>query len=145
MAAINTGKVVVGGLVAGIVFLACDMAASFTVMASDMEALMNRLNLNSASVQTPASMASWVLCDLALGLVIIWTYAAIRPRFGPGPRTALVAGFVPYLTYTIAMYGFTVMGILLPDAFVKGAVVYLVITAIASVAGAFFYKEDKEE
>jgi len=42
---------------------------------------------------------------IAFGLLMVWPYAAIRPRFGAGPMTAVVGGlffwisvyFVPYV------------------------------------------------
>ena len=30
----------------------------------------------------------------ALAIAMVWLYAAIRPRFGPGPKTAICAGLV---------------------------------------------------
>jgi hypothetical protein len=36
-------------------------------------------------------MIGWITTDFLLGLVVVWLYAAMRPRFGPGPRTAMVA------------------------------------------------------
>lgn len=36
--------------------------------------------------------ASFAIITLLFGVVLIWIYAAIRPRFGAGPRTAVVAG-----------------------------------------------------
>ena len=30
----------------------------------------------------------------ALGIATVWLYAAIRPRFGPGPKTAIFAGLI---------------------------------------------------
>ena len=32
-----------------------------------------------------------------VGIATVWLYAAIRPRYGPGPRTAAIAGFVMWL------------------------------------------------
>lgn len=31
------------------------------------------------------------------GIVAVWLYAVIRPRYGPGPKTALLAGFTVWL------------------------------------------------
>ena len=32
-----------------------------------------------------------------MGLLLVWLYAAIRPRFGPGPRTATYAALVVWV------------------------------------------------
>lgn len=39
-------------------------------------------------------MAAVVLRTTALGVAMVWLYAAIRPRFGPGPKTAIWAGLI---------------------------------------------------
>ena len=39
-------------------------------------------------------VAAVVVRTTALGIGTVWLYAAIRPRFGPGPRTAICAGLV---------------------------------------------------
>ena len=41
--------------------------------------------------------AAQVLLFVVMGIGLIWLYAAIRPRYGPGPRTAAIAGFVMWL------------------------------------------------
>src|ERR1022692_4260888 len=33
----------------------------------------------------------------AAGIIAVWLYAAMRPRFGPGPRTAIRAGAAVWL------------------------------------------------
>ena len=37
------------------------------------------------------------ILTFAIGIWTIWLYAAIRPRYGPGPKTAAVAGFAVWL------------------------------------------------
>lgn len=38
-------------------------------------------------------LAFLVIVNIAMGMWAMWLYAAIRPRYGPGPKTATVAGF----------------------------------------------------
>ena len=33
----------------------------------------------------------------ALGIAAVWLYAAIRPRYGAGPRTAVIAGLAVWV------------------------------------------------
>ena len=72
----------------------------------------------------------------------VWLYAAIRPRFGPGPRTAVIAAIVTWaLVIPIALLG------LIPSAFFgrRLALVWsidgLVVMVIAIVIGAWLYRE----
>jgi hypothetical protein len=81
------------------------------------------------------------LCFL-LGIAIVWLYAAMRPRFGPGPKTAAITGVaVWFLAYLYGGIGLMVMGfvsshtamISLPWGFVE--------VMIAAQVGAYLYKE----
>ena len=40
-------------------------------------------------------LGSFVIWGLFVGIFPVWLYAAIRPRYGAGLKTALGAGFVP--------------------------------------------------
>jgi hypothetical protein len=141
MAGINTGRVIAGGLVGGVVANVVDMATGYLFMMDDMKANAARLHLDPAAMESTAGMISWVLVDFVYAILIVLTYAGIRPRFGPGPTTALYAGLLLYATVTAIMYGFLSMGMFTTTLFVKSALCALVSTALASVAGAAVYKE----
>src|SRR5262245_53070237 len=110
MAGINTGKVVAGGLLAGVVFNAIDFLINGMLMMEEFNANVVRLGLDPASQQTPAVMATWIIVDFIFGLVVVFTYAAIRPRFGPGVKTACIAGLVMWLPTTSLVLGFAQSG-----------------------------------
>ena len=139
--AMNTGKVVVGGLVAGLVFNIGDFVINTMVLAADNAAFMTRLGLNPAAMESFAGMLPWIVVDFIFGLLVVWTYAAIRPRFGPGVSTAIIAGLIPFLGATLVLGGFTSMGVFTTSMFIKGTVGSLVNTVIGAVAGAWVYTE----
>lgn len=141
MAGINTGKVLAGGLVAGIVMNVIDMTTGFLFLMNDMTATMDRLGLDSSSMNSFAGMAPWIVVDLLLGFIVVFAYAAMRPRFGVGPRTALIAGLTLYLTVTVVLYGFAAMGIFTMGLYVKSSAFSLISVLVASVAGAAVYRE----
>ncbi len=141
MASINTGKVVVGGLVAGVVANVIDFVTNTYVLAPDWTAFAQSHNLDAAAFTSGPVAATWVVVDFLYGLLIVWTYAAIRPRLGAGPGTALIAGFVLFATATIVIFGFTMMGLLTMSLFVKGTVGGIISTGAASLAGGAVYKE----
>lgn len=139
--AMNTGKVIVGGLVAGIVLNIGDFVINSMLLAEQQAAEMTRLGLNPAAMQSFAGILPWIVIDFLFGLLIVWTYAAIRPRFGPGVSTAIIAGLIPYLGATLVLAGFTSMGMFTIGLFITASIASLVNTAIASVAGAWLYSE----
>lgn len=141
MAAIDSGRVVMGGVVAGIVMNVLDTVTNMTIMKDDMSALAQRLGQDPGAMMSFSAAAPWILVDFLLGFAVVWNYAAIRPRFGAGPATALLAIVAPYVVVTAVIFGFTSMGLMPMATFVKGAVTSLVTMAIGSLAGGWVYKE----
>ena len=139
--AINTGKVVTGGLLAGFVMNVLDMTWNFTVLAADMKVMVDRLRLDPAVMTDPSYAIPWIVVDFVFGLVIVWTYAAMRPRLGPGPKTAILAGLVPYVAVTAVLCGFAGMGVFTRAMMIKGSVFALISVVVGSVAGAWAYRE----
>ena len=80
---------------------------------------------------------------LVCGIVLIWIYAAIRPRFGAGVKTAICAGVAVWFVGTLLPnLGFMwVTGLFsrqLTAYTTAGALVEIV---VAAIAGAALYKE----
>ena len=142
MAGINYGRVVLGGLVGGVVANVGDFLVNSMIMADDMVRMAQRLNLNQTLIASPAVGMTWVIVDFVYATLIVWTYAAIRPRFGPGPATAVKAGAVLWGAVSIVLFGFESMGVFTPDSFFKSAALSLVTTTLAALAGARVYREN---
>ena len=86
-------------------------------------------------------LVTWIIADFLYAGLIVWTYAAIRPRFGAGPRTALMAAFVPYASVTVILAGFMAMGIFTPSVYWKNAMLSVVTAALVGLVGGKTYKE----
>jgi hypothetical protein len=136
---INIGRVVIGGIVAGVVINASEFVANTLVLGPDMEQAMAKMNLPPVG---GSAMGVFTALGFALGFVALWLYAAIRPRYGAGPKTALCAGAtVWFLAYFYGTVGMAVMGMFPARLMAIGLVWGLVELLVASVAGAYFYKE----
>src|SRR5262245_38070910 len=94
MGRINLGRVVLGGLLAGLVLNIGESLLNAVVLASDMEAVTTARNVPQVG---GSAIAGFVLMCFALGIGLVWLYAAIRPRYGAGVKTALIAGIVVWL------------------------------------------------
>jgi hypothetical protein len=141
MSAINTGRVIGAGLAAGVVLNVVDMGSQYFMM-DDMNAMVGRLHLDPTLMNmTLANGLPWIVVDLIMGILIVLNYAAMRPRFGPGPKTALMAGFILYGAVTAVLYGFTTMGIFTQAMFVKNSALWAVNVALGSLVGGWAYKE----
>ena len=139
MGKINMGRVILGGLLAGLIINIGEFILNMPILGKDWEAAMQALN---RPMMGGSAIASFVVLGFVLGIVAIFTYAAIRPRFGPGPKTAICAGvLVWFFSYFYPSIGFSVMG-LFPNKLIAISVVWGIFEAsIACVAGAWLYKE----
>jgi hypothetical protein len=141
MAGINYGRVVLGGLAAGVVGNAFDYVTNMYLMADDFERMARRLNLDLNAINSPSVAITWVVVDFVLGLLMVWAYAAMRPRFGPGPGTAIKSAGLLLVAITAVLFGFQSMGIFTPDTLMKGTVLSAINMIVSSLVGAWLYKE----
>lgn len=139
MGKINMKGVVLGGLLAGVVLNVVDYVLYGVVLAKDFEAAMQALGKGPIS----GSMIVWfVILDFLYGIGLIYLYAAIRPRFGPGPRTAVYAGLLLWVFIGLLhALGESAMGLFPGRLYVIGTVVALVLLPVAAVIGAKYYTE----
>ena len=141
MNGINTGKVITGGLLAGLVFNILDFLNNFLIVGEDFRANATRLGLDPAVAESTTGMATWVIIDFLYGILVVFIYAAIRPRFGPGVKTAVYAGLIPWAAISMIMFGLTTGGLFPTALWMKMTVITAVITSLGAVAGAWAYKE----
>ncbi len=83
-----------------------------------------------------------MLLDFLFGIWIVWLYAMIRPRYGPGPRTAVIAGLFVWVGLGVLhAIGEAPMGIIPTRLWLIVVAVFLVVAPLAALAGARFYSE----
>jgi len=138
----NMGKVLLGGIVAGIVMLAIDFVTNTYLLGPRYVAEMEAFKPGSSAAMM-AGNAKFVypLLDLILGIVLVWIYAAIRPRFGPGPRTAFYAAAAVWIVSMISYYGYLQMGMMSAGLWWEFGIVGLIALTIATMIGARIYTE----
>ena len=139
--AINTAKVISGGLLTGVVYNVFDMLWNFTVLQADGLAMAARLNLNPAVITDFSYQIPWIVIDFVFGLLTIFVYAGFRPRFGPGPKTAVMAGFTLWVAIASTFCGLASMGVLTEAMVIKSSLLSIVNVVVGSIAGAWAYTE----
>ncbi|MGA3162053.1 MAG: hypothetical protein ABSC77_12625 [Terracidiphilus sp.] len=139
MGKINIGRVILGGLVAGIVADVLGFLVDGVLLAPSWAEQMKKLGQGAFST---CQLIEYNLLGLVCGIALIWIYAAIRPRFGAGVKTAIYAGLAVW-----------VIGVLLPNLSflwvsfswrrltVLTTLGGLVEIVVAAIAGAALYKE----
>lgn len=79
-----------------------------------------------------------------LGIATVWLYAAIRPRYGAGPKTAIRAGVVTWaVAVFLANLGNYPLGLFPTRLLVISSVVGLVEIVVATLVGAWLYREEE--
>ena len=140
MKKINMGRVLLGGLIAGLVLNIGEFLLNGVVLADAMKKDFERLHLT----QDPGGnfIAKAVVVTFILGIVITYLYAAIRTQFGPGVKTAICAGlFAWFFVYLYTGVIYSGLGLVAMKLFWIGLIWGLVEYAVGAVAGAWLYKE----
>jgi hypothetical protein len=140
MGKINVGRLILGGIVAGIIgdllgYLV-DGVWLAPLWSTDMKIL--------GHTDFSSSQIVWFnLIGLAVGLVAIWVYAAIRPRFGPGVKTAVYAGVAVWIVGALLPNGsfMCVSGLFSKHLTLYTTLGALVEIVVGTIAGAALYKE----
>jgi hypothetical protein len=142
MSKINIGRVIAGGLLAGIIINAFEYVLNGIVMAPEWTSIMKSLNRPDFSNQ---SIIWFNVIGFVTGIAAVWTYAAIRPRFGAGPRTAVIAALLTWLTaYALADAAPVAAGMFPLHPIVLMLAVQIVEIIVATMAGAWLYKESTD-
>jgi hypothetical protein len=142
MGEINYQRLFAGGLLAGVLFVIGETLFS-TIFSGAVAQWMQTMNLTEP---TGGAMVGLVLLTLSLGLGAVWLYAAIRPRFGPGPVTAAIAGVVIWaLAVVFPALTYVFFGVPIDGGFWLYVTWWLVVGPAATIAGAWVYQELGEE
>ncbi len=140
MGKINLVRVLLGGLLAGVVINALEFLLNEPVLGGQWVEAMVALGLEPPG---GGDVLWYVVWGFVLGISIVWVYAAIRPRFGPGPKTAVIAGLAVWFLIWFLGFGATVLSGMFPTSLVLVTLVWeLFEVPIAAVAGAWLYKEE---
>lgn len=139
MGKINSGRVILGGLLAGVVVNLFEGVAGWA-LGQDYQAAMAALG--KTMEMTPTLMIYFLAFGFVYGIFAVWFYAAVRPRFGAGPRTAACAGFAVWLIgYLFPTLGYIMLDLFPTPLMLKACAVGLVETILGTELGAWLYKE----
>jgi len=136
----NYGRVILGGLVAGLILNIGEFVLNGVLLHKAMVEWASLHNLPAEP--TPSFMVVAIGLTFVLGIVMVWLYALIRPRMGPGPKTAVIAAIIMW--FGICLYCGVIYGLLLQqptNLLLIGVGWCLGEYVIAAIGGAWVYKE----
>ncbi len=139
MDGINLGRVIGGGLLAGLIINIGEFILNVPLIGAEFEEVVTSMNREPPG---DSAIMIFVLMGFALGILAVWLYAAIRPRLGAGAKTAACAGSTVWaLAYLYPNLSFMAM-----DFFPTKLLLIVIVwsffeVTLATVAGAWLYKE----
>ena len=142
MAHTNRGRVILGGLLAGLVINVVEFITNGVVLpeawGQAMQALGKPAQLSAGAI------VIFNIWGFLVGIAAVWLYAAIRPRYGAGPKTAIRAGLATWaVAVFLANLGNYPLGLFPTRLLVITSIVALVEIVVATLVGAWLYKEEE--
>ncbi len=142
MGKIDMGRVIAGGIVAGIIVDIVEFVLNGVVLREQWNSLSTAHNLPMIGMN---QIIVFNILGLVTGIAAVWTYAAVRPRFGAGPMTAVYAALLIWVVgYLLPNLFQSIAGFFPANMMLVLSAVGLVEIIVATVVGAYFYKEPGE-
>jgi hypothetical protein len=140
----NRVRVILGGLLAGVVINVVEFVTHGVILRDAWEQGMQALGMGTAF--SAKAIIFFNIAGFLLGIASVWIYAAIRPRYGAGANTAVRAGiaawvlavFLPNLsTYPMNMFPVHLL--------VIATIVSVVDIVLGTIIGAWVYSEEQKK
>jgi hypothetical protein len=142
---IKVGRLFVAGLVTMIVFIMVEYLLEFVIFDA-LIGLRNWINqLYTPSSWTVSSHVLNILLAFVNSIILMWMYAALRPMFGVGPKTALIASVFAYAFIFSFMINFANLRFYPIRPALIEMFYQLIEIPIAILAGAYYYEGGWEE
>ena len=127
----NTKRILLGGLLAGSVIVIGEAVRHATI---------------APTVGVSMPMGVFLLRGASLGIFCLLLYAAVRPRLGPGVKTALTVGILVFLVGTLfPPFGLTMQAFAPARLLLETIIWNAIQLPLATVAGAWLYREGTAE
>ena len=139
MSKINMGRVLLGGVAGGVVLNLVDYVVNGVWLSPQWVAAASKLG--SANAMAPATIMGYVIGDFVFALLIVWLYAAMRPRFGPGAGSAARASLAIWIVAAVFDTQMVVLGLYPAQLVATSVACTLVGMLAAGYVGGMLYKE----
>ena len=140
MTRINFNRVLLGGLLAGLILIVGRILLSGPVLGEQWKVAMESSGMTTADSRA----TTWfIIMDFIVGVAVVGLYAGIRPRFGDGARTAVVTGLIVwFFAWFWNNGGLMAMGTF-PTRLLMTTIIWGFFQfPLAAIAGAWLYKEE---
>ena len=140
---INNGRMILAGIVAAVILDILEYVSNGVLLASAWADSLKHIGVAPLSVRGIIAFNVW---SVVVGFLAVWLYVAIRPRFGPGPKTALLAAAVVWaLGWPLSMVAPLAMHVVPRSLAINSVLLGIPEMAIAVLIGAAVYKEESAQ
>ena len=136
----NLNRVVLGGLAGGLVMNVIDALTNGVLLGERWRQETEALNPGLLA-KASGGTVGWVIVDFLMGILIVWVYAGVRPRFGPGPRTAAMAALVVWFASHLAYASYAFQGLFSWGTIIASSLGGLLAALAGGYVGARLYRE----
>ena len=141
MTQINWGRLFIGSFVAAIIMFVTDGFIHETIVKADWTAVYDGLRTTMPEPHG-TSMVYFGIYELGRGFTAMMFYVLMRAFFGAGPKTAVLAGIVGWIAFSLtAPVQFIPLGFFSNALWLKVGAIHLVTSIVATIAGAALYKD----
>ena len=142
MRKINLGAVFTGGAIAALTFVIVEFVLEGVVgLLGVKEADLLREAFPDVVLGGATYHVTNVIYLLVFCIFAIWVYAAMRARFGAGPKTALIASLALWFAYFLVVTNLARQGLFPVDVATASLAFNLIEIPLAVLVGARFYSE----
>jgi hypothetical protein len=141
-ASINYRRFAVAVLAAGVLLNSVTAIGNSTVFKSGFDLWAAGMTAHLAPPRPPLQITLWTLMCLIDALIGVWIYIALRPRFGAGSQTALLAGLAVWVVgrfcVALDMLG---LGVFPVHMMIEQGLLGLLAILPSTLLGAWIYKD----
>jgi hypothetical protein len=142
MRAINKTRFFLGAVIAAIVLFLISGVVNGAILGADWSAWQQSLGTLNHAPSPLVGMLIWIVVSVVYGVAGMWIYAGIRGFYGPGPKTAVLAGFILWLAGSLTtMLSHLALDDIPQRIALINAIAFLIGDPLAIVAGAAPYKD----
>ncbi len=141
MARINWVRLLVGGLIAALIAFLSDGFLHEQLLKADWKAVYDSLGA-AEPTEHAMSMLYFAIFELGRGLISIFLYVMMRAYFKPGPKTAVLAGMIAWIAFSVTGPAqFIPLGFFSNNLWCKVVGFQFVTSILAALAGAALYMD----
>jgi hypothetical protein len=136
---INNGRLILAGVVTAVILVILSDIDNGVLLAQGWADALKAIGLPPLSVKGIVAFNLW---SVVVGFLSLWLYVAMRPRFGPGPKTALItAAMVWAFGWPLGLVAPVVTHMIPKSMAINASLLGIPEIAIALLVGAAVYKE----